>query len=423
MRFPVPHPPPPIIPPAELVKSIGYEAPAKKNKSFDDNKSYHEPIKRRRLDERKNPTKSTNYRNEKRTNPKTESRSKEQTRKPRFHSNRNEDHHRPEKLVPSLMSIRSQPPIIDNSMLRTTDTSYKTTESNDIRNTQINSNIGQGDIPSVNDLYNKLLDTGFLINSKGSSTNTELRQPKSISLRHPKQLKVRQPAIVDTLYAGIQCSGCGLRFPKHETIKYSQHLDWHYRQNRRERNTSRRAQARYWFYSVADWLQFEEIENIDDREKNWFELQQDDGDNGILDEVIAQPIIIPSCVAGPNDQNKICDMCHDPFDLFFNEESEEWHLRDAVRIEENTFHPVCYEDYKLSLESNASILAKEENIDLFKMDEQIPALDDDDDDVIVLPSIEPSITEILDDSEFIEASSSKLNVSNESHGKPIIMNL
>lgn len=131
-------------------------------------------------------------------------------------------------------------------------------------------------------------------------------------------------------------------------MKYSQHLDWHFRQNRRDRDSARRAHSRRWYYDVADWIQYEEIEDLDEREKNWFETQQlamspSNNDDGQRNE---SPV--PSCIAGPDDVDKSCDMCHDQFETFFNEETEEWHLRNAVRMDEKTYHPICYKDYKVS---------------------------------------------------------------------------
>jgi len=74
-----------------------------------------------------------------------------------------------------------------------------------------------------------------------------------------------QPAIVSMLYSGIQCSSCGVRFPPEQTVKYSQHLDWHFRQNRRDKDSQRKPQSRKWYYDVSDWIQFEEIEDFDER--------------------------------------------------------------------------------------------------------------------------------------------------------------
>lgn len=67
------------------------------------------------------------------------------------------------------------------------------------------------------------------------------------------------------LYSGIQCSSCGVRFAPEETVKYSRHLDWHFRQNRREKDAARKGQSRKWYYDVSDWIQFEEIEDLEER--------------------------------------------------------------------------------------------------------------------------------------------------------------
>lgn len=89
----------------------------------------------------------------------------------------------------------------------------------------------------------------------------------AVVLNKPDTIKKRQSAIVDTLYLGIQCSSCGLRFPPEQTMKYSQHLDWHFRQNRRERDSKRRAHFRKWYYNQSDWIKYEEIEDLEERGK------------------------------------------------------------------------------------------------------------------------------------------------------------
>lgn len=278
----------------------------------------------------------------------------------------------------------------------------------------------------INDLFQKLLATGIINKPNAGVTKSppareQQRDPIiPVSLRRPETLKKRQSAIVKTLFSGVQCGDCGIRFPSHETQKYGQHLDWHYRQNRREKDSARKASSRKWYYGISDWIQYEEIENLEERERNFFETQNNDGDATNGDSVQRPDSPPPSCVAGSDDHNKTCDMCHDLFETFYNEETEEWHLRNAVRIEENTYHPVCYDDYKASLtldESNLNVphvgdisTADDNAVDMEMKDEtnsigligsgdgRIPVLDDDDD-VIVLPQDEPIITEIPDDDE------------------------
>lgn len=252
-----------------------------------------------------------------------------------------------------LMSIVPNPDII------TSNSSSATTTILTVNATNVAGAISQSNVPvisessnpavDINDLYQKLLASGILNKVKEKEKEKEKEKPLPVSLNKPETLKKRQPAIISALFSGSQCSCCGVRFPLEQTIKYSQHLDWHYRQNRRERDSARRAQSRKWYYSVADWIQYEEIENLDEREKNWFETQQTEMDtvNEESNQRSASPP--PSCIAGADDHNKTCDMCHDPFETFYNEETEEWHLRNAIRVEDYIYHPICYEDHKVSV--------------------------------------------------------------------------
>lgn len=70
--------------------------------------------------------------------------------------------------------------------------------------------------------------------------------------------------MVSTLYDGTQCSSCGLRFPGEAANIYREHLDWHFRKNRREKD-NRRVAHRQWYFVVKDWLGYEEISDPDER--------------------------------------------------------------------------------------------------------------------------------------------------------------
>lgn len=207
--------------------------------------------------------------------------------------------------------------------------------------------------PSINidDLFQKLLASGILNNTVNTEAKDKSKEkPKPISLAKPDSLKQRQQTHIHVLFSGMQCSSCGVRFPPEQTIKYSQHLDWHFRSNRRDRDSTRRAHSRRWYYDVTDWIQYEEIEDLDDRERNYFETQQLEMDLARDDDSAQRnESPVPSCIAGPDDVDKTCDMCHDQFETFYNEENEEWHLRNAIRVDGKTYHPICFEDCKTSV--------------------------------------------------------------------------
>nr|XP_023027316.1 uncharacterized protein LOC111515311 [Leptinotarsa decemlineata] len=165
---------------------------------------------------------------------------------------------------------------------------------------------------------------------------------RPIKFEQPKTLKVRQNVLYSTLYSGMQCSSCGMRFSPEASMQYSQHLDWHFRKNRRGKRNNRVANSRRWYYSLSDWKNYEELEDLKEREKNYFDQQQQQADNvGVEAEEYA---VNPSVSADPESTDECCDVCRDKFDYFFNEEKEEWHLENAIRIEDKTYHPLCYED-------------------------------------------------------------------------------
>lgn len=92
---------------------------------------------------------------------------------------------------------------------------------------------------------------------------------KPILFEKPETLKVRQSSLYGGLYSGMQCSSCGMRFSPEASMQYSQHLDWHFRQNRKGKRNIRVAASRKWYYSVADWKNYEELEDLEERGKDF----------------------------------------------------------------------------------------------------------------------------------------------------------
>ncbi|KAJ2945092.1 hypothetical protein O0L34_g9148 [Tuta absoluta] len=234
---------------------------------------------------------------------------------------------------------------------------------------------------NVTDLFAKLLATGIVQmpsedktkkEEKGEEKTEVVKAPPKedktkihkVDLLRSETLKVKQPGLVAKLYGGMQCSGCGARFPPEHTVRYSQHLDWHFRQNRRERDSARRAHSRHWHYDLSDWVQYEEVEDLEEREKSWFETGGAEGEGEGPPEV---PEETPSVAAGaPADHH--CALCGDKFDQFYNEDKEEWHLRNSVRHEEKNYHPMCFEDYKASLTKEEE--KKELSLEVVSLDKE-----------------------------------------------------
>lgn len=56
---------------------------------------------------------------------------------------------------------------------------------------------------------------------------------------------------IQLLSVGIQCASCGLRFVPEQKDKYREHLDWHFRQNKRGKDQMNMPKHRDWYYTVT----------------------------------------------------------------------------------------------------------------------------------------------------------------------------
>jgi len=51
-------------------------------------------------------------------------------------------------------------------------------------------------------------------------------------------------------------------------------------------------------------------------------------------------------------------VCHDLFETFFDDNREEWRLKDAIRVDGKTYHPICYQDVRFHVNINKSTIRK-----------------------------------------------------------------
>ncbi|CAH1974031.1 unnamed protein product [Acanthoscelides obtectus] len=255
-----------------------------------------------------------------------------------------------------------------------------------------------GTVPQLPDPHDRRHNQQQQAPSSKKKTICDTLRP--ISLSKPETLRVRQAALYTALYSGMQCSSCGVRFSPEATMLYSQHLDWHFRQNRRGKKNARVASSRKWYYALADWKNYEELEDLEEREKNYFDQQQQA--EGAAEEA-DEEVEIPSVPADPESTDECCEVCRDKFDQFFNEEKEEWHLRNAIRVDNKTYHPVCYEDYLQSRNDQSTLdeSTKTEPPPAEEDTDNIPGLEivnlDDDDDEEEVASSKPEVVSLESD--------------------------
>lgn len=91
-------------------------------------------------------------------------------------------------------------------------------------------------------------------------------------------------------------------------------------------------------------------------EKSWFETGGVAAGAGVSGPEPAAATPVAPSAAAPAPAHHACALCGDAFQQFYNEDKEEWHLRNSVKHEEDYYHPQCFEDYKVSFWENVSIL-------------------------------------------------------------------
>ncbi|KAM5126894.1 pre-mRNA cleavage complex 2 protein Pcf11 [Mantella aurantiaca] len=217
----------------------------------------------------------------------------------------------------------------------------------------------------VNELFSKLLSTGIIKGSQSepsSSSQTETTPSQPAAEEEEEEpaeeheipdltsfvlddMKPRFECVITRLYTGIQCYSCGMRFTKSQTDVYADHLDWHYRQNRTEKDVSRKITHRRWYYSLTDWIEFEEIADLEERAKSQF-FEKVHEEVILKTQEAAKEKEFQSVPAGPAGADEICEICQEQFEQYWDEEEEEWHLKNAMRVNDKIYHPSCYEDYK-----------------------------------------------------------------------------
>ncbi|NXX85583.1 PCF11 protein, partial [Urocolius indicus] len=216
----------------------------------------------------------------------------------------------------------------------------------------------------VNELFAKLLSTGILKLSKTDSTSAQANETSAqpgaeeedddqnedqnvpdLTNFTVEELRQRYDSVINRLYTGIQCYSCGMRFTTSQTDVYADHLDWHYRQNRTEKDVSRKITHRRWYYSLTDWIEFEEIADLEERAKSQF-FEKAHEEVVLKTQEAAKEKEFQSVPAGPAGAVESCEICQEQFEQYWDEEEEEWHLKNAIRVDEKIYHPSCYEDYQ-----------------------------------------------------------------------------
>ncbi|KZT20412.1 hypothetical protein NEOLEDRAFT_1245287 [Neolentinus lepideus HHB14362 ss-1] len=162
----------------------------------------------------------------------------------------------------------------------------------------------------------------------------------------------QRPQVVPFLYDRLssQCKQCGLRFAGNSIgkKKLEEHLDMHFRQNRKAGQNVGRGHSRSWFIGVEDWLH----EISDSKGKGRADRRLTAKEAAVVAAKEEEAALRAShVVVPPGDEAKpiSCPICKETLQSEFLEDEEEWVWKNAVKKEERIYHATCHAE---ALKSN-----------------------------------------------------------------------
>ncbi|KAI0832354.1 hypothetical protein BC628DRAFT_1346325 [Trametes gibbosa] len=174
----------------------------------------------------------------------------------------------------------------------------------------------------------------------------------------------QRPPIVNLLYSNVptQCKQCGVRFPGGAAGKQQldDHLDMHFRQNRKASQAIGRGHSRSWFVSLEDWVH---SHSVDVKGKGRADGRSISSKAAAAEEVTkrdaelrAMHVVVP-----PGDEAKpiSCPICKELLKSEFLEDDEEWVWRNAVKKDDRIYHATCHAEAVASKSSLAVRLRNE----------------------------------------------------------------
>ena len=184
--------------------------------------------------------------------------------------------------------------------------------------------------------------------------------PKSVSLTTDsirKEYPRAHAKIYDSL--SLQCKQCGFRFAndKPGNEKMTAHLDWHFRQNKRQaQGKSKTSFSRNWFLPESDWINMGNIDTTSGQVPSFFEQEKskiDEDQPDMLGDESDDELGLPSKKSGAkpkviavpvNENKKACAICQESFEKYWDHDQDEWMFRSAVIVDDEYYHKQCFDD-------------------------------------------------------------------------------
>jgi len=242
-------------------------------------------------------------------------------------------------------------------------------------------------ISNITNLYNALLKAGVMSASATPTGAGETAKPEEIKPEpiNPAKLSAREyrkailsqkikltstgitktrPGIIHFLYdrLPIQCKQCGLRFADNSVGKkeMQDHLDMHFRQNRKANQNIGRGHNRSWFVGVEDWMHDVSVDAkgkgridghrpLNAKAAAAAEITKRDA------ELRALYVVVP---AGDEAKPISCPICKETIKSEFLEDDEDWVWKNAIKKDDRIYHATCHAE---AVTSTSSLVARLRN--------------------------------------------------------------
>lgn len=164
-------------------------------------------------------------------------------------------------------------------------------------------------------------------------------------------------------YLSLQCQQCGIRYPDTTLGKkrLEDHLDLHFRQNRKLSQNLGRGHDRSWFISVEDWVH-EPLGDTPSKVR-MPRVKSARVKAAALVEKMERAIDLESryVTIPPGDEAKLvaCPICKETLQIEFLEDEEEWIWRNAVKKDDRVYHATCHAEATASTSNLVTRLKSE----------------------------------------------------------------
>ncbi|WOO84780.1 putative protein [Vanrija pseudolonga] len=206
---------------------------------------------------------------------------------------------------------------------------------------------------NVSDLLSKLTSSGILSQPRTPEPSV-VAKPQKSGLEKYEDMVLAFNIQVDHFdlsrvgipmgHLPVRCTQCGMRFAENDA-KYQAHLDWHFRRNRKERESAGRGGHRRWLPRADEWVNDNAEAGPSSPTKPESAALPETLSSDKIAALKRKWVPVP---ADPVKAAKPCPIDKEKFESVYSEEEEEWVFMNAVDVNGTIYHATCLAEKKAS---------------------------------------------------------------------------